>query len=192
MKRSLIALCALATVAPAAKADVTINLVNKVFSLSNPSVFAGPNRFTGALTGIDWNITGTDAGGVLYFSSDIALVIDNDTTLGGGIAQFGGTTGALASGPVGVDGDVTKWAGLTQVNTGGFTQSTNWTGAPITIGSNRILAFSDAGSAITANGSVTLKGVNYAVPEPGEWAAMGILGAGLGGLVIRARKRRVA
>ncbi len=28
------------------------------------------------------------------------------------------------------------------------------------------------------------------VPEPGEWAAMGILGAGLTGLVVRARRRR--
>ncbi len=33
-------------------------------------------------------------------------------------------------------------------------------------------------------------GGEQAVPEPGEWAAMGILGAGLAGLVIR--KRRVA
>lgn len=93
---------------------------------------------------------------------------------------------------VGVYGDPAKWFGFSQVNTGGFTQSTNITGAPLTIGGNKILAFSDSGSAITANGSVTLKGVNYAVPEPGEWAAMGILGAGLGGLVIRARKRRIA
>jgi hypothetical protein len=27
------------------------------------------------------------------------------------------------------------------------------------------------------------------VPEPGEWAAMGILGAGLAGLVIRKRRK---
>lgn len=30
------------------------------------------------------------------------------------------------------------------------------------------------------------------VPEPGEWAAMGVLGAGLGGLVLRARRNRRA
>lgn len=34
--------------------------------------------------------------------------------------------------------------------------------------------------------------VSNAVPEPGEWAAMGVLGAGLGGLVLRARRRRAA
>jgi hypothetical protein len=31
-----------------------------------------------------------------------------------------------------------------------------------------------------------------AVPEPGEWAAMGMLASGLGGLVIRARRRKLA
>lgn len=31
-----------------------------------------------------------------------------------------------------------------------------------------------------------------AVPEPGEWAAMGMLATGLGGLVIRARRRKLA
>jgi len=45
------------------------------------------------------------------------------------------------------------------------------------------------------------KGVDYlnitvsgpsAVPEPGEWAAMGMLASGLGGLVVRARRRKLA
>jgi hypothetical protein len=47
------------------------------------------------------------------------------------------------------------------------------------------------------------KGVDYlnitvsgqgpsAVPEPGEWAAMGMLASGLGGLVVRARRRKIA
>ena len=31
-----------------------------------------------------------------------------------------------------------------------------------------------------------------AVPEPGEWAAMGMLASGLGGLAIRARRRKLA
>ena len=31
-----------------------------------------------------------------------------------------------------------------------------------------------------------------AVPEPGEWAAMGMLASGLGGLVIRGRRRKLA
>ena len=38
--------------------------------------------------------------------------------------------------------------------------------------------------------NVVVAPLSAAVPEPGEWAAMGILGAGLAGLVIR--KRRAA
>lgn len=43
------------------------------------------------------------------------------------------------------------------------------------------------------------KGVDYLnitvsspVPEPGEWAAMGMLASGLGGLVVRGRRRKLA
>ena len=33
---------------------------------------------------------------------------------------------------------------------------------------------------------------NNAVPEPSEWAAMGLLGTGLLGLVVRGRKKKLA
>jgi len=39
--------------------------------------------------------------------------------------------------------------------------------------------------------NITVTGPN-AVPEPGEWAAMGMLASGLGGLVVRARRRKLA
>jgi len=49
----------------------------------------------------------------------------------------------------------------------------------------------------TSAGNVGPAGVNSysltaGVPEPGEWAAMGMLASGLGGLVIRARRRKLA
>jgi len=49
----------------------------------------------------------------------------------------------------------------------------------------------------TSAGTVGAAGVNSysltaGVPEPGEWAAMGMLASGLGGLVIRARRRELA
>ena len=46
-------------------------------------------------------------------------------------------------------------------------------------------SFSDLNSTGTAGLTVNV----YSVPEPGEWAAMGILGAGLAGLVVRSRRR---
>lgn len=51
---------------------------------------------------------------------------------------------------------------------------------------------------LTGNNGTSPAGVDSvylsasAVPEPGEWAAMGMLATGLGGLVIRARRRKLA
>jgi len=42
------------------------------------------------------------------------------------------------------------------------------------------------------NITVSGRGPSSAVPEPGEWAAMGMLASGLGGLVVRARRRKLA
>lgn len=42
------------------------------------------------------------------------------------------------------------------------------------------------------NITVSSQGPSSAVPEPGEWAAMGMLASGLGGLVVRARRRKLA
>lgn len=46
---------------------------------------------------------------------------------------------------------------------------------------------SDIGS--IANWGMTITSAPSAVPEPGEWAAMGVLGFGLVGLVVRGRRR---
>jgi hypothetical protein len=40
--------------------------------------------------------------------------------------------------------------------------------------------------------AVTNNPGNNAVPEPSEWAAMGLLGTGLLGLVVRGRKKKLA
>jgi hypothetical protein len=98
--------------------------------------------------------------------------------------------------------------------TGSFTSSTNYTDGS-TFALNGDVSFtggdwynqlaSDLGVAgassingvFTSGGVVGNKGVNSysltaGVPEPGEWAAMGMLASGLGGLVIRARRRKLA
>ena len=44
----------------------------------------------------------------------------------------------------------------------------------------------------TLNAYTPLNPTNNAVPEPSEWAAMGLLGTGLLGLVVRGRKKKLA
>jgi hypothetical protein len=47
------------------------------------------------------------------------------------------------------------------------------------------------GFIVEYNANPTAPG-NNAVPEPSEWAAMGLFGAGLLGLVVRGRKKKLA
>ena len=54
---------------------------------------------------------------------------------------------------------------------------------------NGVLAGGFRYAALGGNNNVTN---NSAVPEPGEWAAMAMMVTGLGGLVVRARRRRRA
>ena len=64
--------------------------------------------------------------------------------------------------------------------------SDNWDdcwGDPIVANSN--------GFIVEYNSNPTAPG-NNAVPEPSEWAAMGLLGTGLLGLVVRGRKKKLA
>jgi hypothetical protein len=56
---------------------------------------------------------------------------------------------------------------------------------------DRWSTFFEADLAFTANFTASNPG-NNAVPEPSEWAAMGLLGTGLLGLVVRGRKKNLA
>jgi len=96
--------------------------------------------------------------------------------------------------------------------TGTFTSTTNWvSGSNVSVAGNVNFTsgawfsqlMTDTGSVgsvkgtFTAGGVVGNNGVNSysltaGVPEPAEWAAMGMLATGLGGLVVRARRRRNA
>lgn len=97
----------------------------------------------------------------------------------------------LNFGAVSIDGTDGNWinidlnaAGLAAINAkqgqriafGGVL--TNFTGTT----DNFVFAFTGGGNPAESVLTVT-------VPEPGEWAAMGILGAGLAGLVIRKRRK---
>lgn len=67
----------------------------------------------------------------------------------------------------------------------GFTSvKINYSGTGFTSGAFRVGALA-GGNGGGGNGG----GGNSAVPEPGEWAIMGLLASGLGGLVLRARRK---
>ncbi len=68
-----------------------------------------------------------------------------------------------------------------------FNSTTTWLGKSFsTLGLNTgtwVYGYGSAGN------TITMQIGSSAVPEPGEWAAMGVLGAGLTGLVLRKRRR---
>ena len=68
----------------------------------------------------------------------------------------------------------------------GFTSvQINYSGTGFSSGAFRVGALAGGGNGGGGNGG----GGDGAVPEPGEWAVMGLLTSGLGGLVLRARRR---
>jgi len=68
----------------------------------------------------------------------------------------------------------------------GFTSvQINYTGTGFSTGAFRVGALARGGNGGGGNGG----GGNGAVPEPGEWALMRMLTSGLGGLVLRARRK---
>lgn len=68
--------------------------------------------------------------------------------------------------------------------------SLEWVNPPASI-TDTWSTFINGDLVFTANFSPSNPG-NNAVPEPSEWAAMGLLGAGLLGLVVRGRKKHMA
>ena len=83
----------------------------------------------------------------------------------------------------------------------GFTSvKVNYSGAGFSSGAFRVGALAGGGNGPGGNGNGgngnggggNGGGGNGAVPEPGEWAAFGLLSSGLGGLMLRARRRKLA
>lgn len=59
---------------------------------------------------------------------------------------------------------------------------------PANVTFTTFLVRSSGGGRVSTNGVATIN----AVPEPGEWATMGMAGAGLCGLMVRARRQKAA
>jgi hypothetical protein len=108
-----------------------------------------------------------------YFPTFFAEVGDS----GSGLVSYlhAGTFGAL----IGMEDSYTDGAAINS--------TTTWLNKSFsTLGLNTgtwVYGYGSAGN------TITMQIGSSAVPEPGEWAAMGVLGAGLTGLVLRKRRR---
>ena len=150
-----------------------------VWSFSADFIAGSAQSFGGGVKSANFNngiFSFTGTGGTILsgtFSSGI-LVSNNGAitfSVGGNDVQYTGGT-ALAGAP-GNSGNLTIALSGHSLGSNGWSMS----GGNITT------------STFAGNGMGTYE-TNAAVPEPGEWAAMGILASGLTGLMVRARRRK--
>lgn len=130
--------------------------------------------FSSAVTSFGFELQTVD----LMDTHDIMVQFYNGSTLIGSINRTIDNSGVMANG-----WDTTL--GGARLFAGSYDQG---------ITSVRVLSGDDYGFSaggfrygLGGNNSITSNG---AVPEPGEWAAMAMMVTGLGGLVVRARRRR--
>ncbi len=154
-----------------------------------------------AETGVTWSFSADFiAGSAQNFGGGVKSANFNNGTF-----SFVGTGGTILSGTF-TSGVLVSNNGAITFSVGGngvqYTGGTALSGAPSNSGtmtlalSGHSLAsgWTMSGGNITTstfagNGMGTYE-ANAAVPEPGEWAAMGILASGLTGLMARARRRK--
>jgi hypothetical protein len=115
----------------------------------------------------------------LMDTHDIMVQFYNGSTLIGSINRTIDNSGVMADGWDTTLGGARLFAGS---YAGGITS--------VRVLSSDDYGFSAGGFRYAQGGSNSITS-NGAVPEPGEWAAMAMMVTGLGGLVVRARRRRV-
>lgn len=164
---------------------------------TDPGATLSFGPLTGGVMGSDvyhWSFSGSFSFQILdAFSNDLlsgsftGATLDTSGGQSGNILSFGGVTYTSGSYLTTIQGDFPDTSNtgdfafsLSGINHGGTTQlgADSSTGA-FTLGGNGVR------SGLTGNFNIVAD-----VPEPGEWAAMGVLAAGLGGLVVRARRKR--
>lgn len=188
MIKGAVALAAIVSVASAATAQITL-FNNVVHSYGTVTTSGG--QVTGMGTWESYSLYPVGVGAnyltVIDFNTNTFSITDM-LPYGTGISQppvyltgtFASTTNWVSGSNVSVAGNVNFTSGAW------FSQLMTDTGS---VGSVK--------GTFTAGGVVGNNGINAytltaGVPEPAEWAAMGMLASGLGGLVVRARRRRSA
>lgn len=186
MIKGAVALAAIVSVASAASAQITL-FNNVVHSYGTVTTSGG--QVTGLGTFEAYSLYPAGIGHnyltVIDFGTNTFSVTDM-VPYGTGISQppvyltgsFTSTSNWVSGSNVAVAGDINftggTWFSQLQADTG-------------SVGSVR--GFFRAGGVVGNNG-VNSYSLTAGVPEPAEWAAMGMLATGLGGLVVRARRRR--
>jgi len=186
--KGAVALAAIVSVASAASAQITLfnNIVH-----SYGTVTTSGAQVTGMGTWESYSLypagTGANYLTVIDFGTNTFSITDM-VPYGTGISQppvyltgsFVTTANSVSGSNVGVSGDVTFTSGTW------FSQLLADTNSVGTVN-----GYFTAGGVVGNNG-VKSYSLTAGVPEPAEWAAMGMLATGLGGLVVRARRRRNA
>jgi hypothetical protein len=188
MIKGAVALAAIVSVASAASAQITL-FNNVVHSYGTVTTSGGQVNGLGTFEAYSLYPAGIGHNylTVIDFNTNTFSITDM-VPYGTGISQppvyltgsFTTTSNTVSGSNVGVTGNVTftsgNWFSQLQADTGSVGSVKGYFTAGGVVGNNGVNAYT-----LTAG-----------VPEPAEWAAMGMLATGLGGLVVRARRRRSA
>lgn len=185
-------IAASATIAISTSATAQITLFNNVVH-SYGTVSAAGSSVTGVGTWESYTTYPSGSGGNFLTFIDLST----NTFTVSGMVPYG--TG-IPTAPIFLTGNFVATSNYTNGSTFNLDGVVSFTGGDWynQLASDLGAAGSPAINGVfTSSGNVGAAGVNAytltaGVPEPGEWAAMGMLASGLGGLAIRARRRKIA
>lgn len=186
------AIAAVAAIAISTSANAQITLFNNIVH-SYGTVATSGSSVTGVGTWESYTTYPSGSGGNFLTFVDLST----NTFTVSGMVPYG--TG-IPTAPIFLTGSFVSTSNYTNGSTFNFDGVVSFTGGDWynQLASDLGAAGSPSISGVfTSSGNVGAAGVNAytltaGVPEPAEWAAMGMLASGLGGLAIRARRRKLS
>ena len=186
MKNVLVAGVAVAALASAASADITVSLTNQTFTGFNFATFVDytTTNVVGTFTGASINVT-LNASVAYTYADDLCIYVDIEPLSTAGFLQVGGFSNLSAAQRYSWPNGASSAVGTTSIGTVNFTTALVFTGNKAVDGTVWIgNGYGAAGTSGTWSGTVTLHGIDAVpVPAPGAIALLGL--AGLAG-----RRRR--
>ena len=183
--KTVLAGVAVAAIASAASADITVTLTNQTFTGFNFATavdYAAGQEIVGSFTGASINVT-LNASTAYTYADDLCIYVDVEPLSTAGLLQCGGFSNLSAAQRYFWPNGGSSAPGTTSVGTVNFTTALAFTGNRAVNGTIWIgNGYGAAGTSGTWSGTVTLHGIDI-VPAPGAMALLGL--AGLAG-----RRRR--